>query len=283
MPPTAASTSTSQSFTSAPHLTIIATTPIHVIQPTTSQSSHHNHSSPVISSLHHAATHSRLRLAWEKPKRVRLLRVAKLEKDVSELKKIDHSAKALATKVLQRHTADLIQKYSVKPALESSKIQKPTIDLEQESKKSASEILKIKRGQAEKQKKPKHDKGVADTVKDHNRKHNNNDDDEEPSAGPNQGKKTKRRRTKESESSKKPSTTKETTKGKAPIKGSKTSKSASVKELVEEPIAEVVMDDAVNTASKDVVCDDDQPQDILEPKKDSEPGLVQATSKASYS
>ncbi|GKD62257.1 hypothetical protein Tco_1299766 [Tanacetum coccineum] len=66
------------------------------------------------------------------------LRVAKLEKDVSELKKIDHSAEALASlksqvpmvvehylgskvgddlqKVLQRHTADLIQKYYVKPA-----------------------------------------------------------------------------------------------------------------------------------------------------------------------
>ncbi|GJS11510.1 hypothetical protein Tco_0368306 [Tanacetum coccineum] len=98
------------------------------------------------------------------------LRVVKLEKDVFELKKIDHPAKALATlksqvptvveqylgskigddlqKVLQRHTVDLIQKYSVKPAPESSKIQKPTIDLEQESEKSASEILKIKREQA---------------------------------------------------------------------------------------------------------------------------------------
>ncbi|GJZ84610.1 hypothetical protein Tco_0649949 [Tanacetum coccineum] len=76
------------------------------------------------------------------------LRVTKLEKDVSKLKKIDHFAKALATlksqvpmvveqylgskigddlqKVLQRHTADLIQKYSVKPAPESSKIQIPT-------------------------------------------------------------------------------------------------------------------------------------------------------------
>ncbi|GJU98130.1 hypothetical protein Tco_1327401 [Tanacetum coccineum] len=72
------------------------------------------------------------------------LRVAKFEKDVSELKKIDHSTKALATfksqvpkvveqylgskigddlqKVLQRHTVDLIQKYFVKPATESSKI-----------------------------------------------------------------------------------------------------------------------------------------------------------------
>ncbi|GKC80073.1 hypothetical protein Tco_1130847 [Tanacetum coccineum] len=62
------------------------------------------------------------------------LRVAKLEKDVSKLKKIDHSAKALAT---LKHTADHIQKYSMKLAPESSKIQKPAIDLEQESEKSA--------------------------------------------------------------------------------------------------------------------------------------------------
>ncbi|GJW37781.1 retrovirus-related pol polyprotein from transposon TNT 1-94 [Tanacetum coccineum] len=106
------------------------------------------------------------------------LRVAKLEKDVSELKKIDHSVEVLALlksqvltvleyylgskigddlqKVLQRHTADLIQKYSVKPALESSKIQSPTVDLEQESEKSASEIRKVKKELAEKKKMPKY-------------------------------------------------------------------------------------------------------------------------------
>ncbi|GKA48485.1 retrovirus-related pol polyprotein from transposon TNT 1-94, partial [Tanacetum coccineum] len=77
------------------------------------------------------------------------LRVAKLEKDVFELKKIDHSARALATLKSQVPT-----KYSVKPAPESSKIQTPTTNLEQESEKSASEILKIKKKQAEKQKMP---------------------------------------------------------------------------------------------------------------------------------
>ncbi|GKE74855.1 hypothetical protein Tco_1536896, partial [Tanacetum coccineum] len=56
------------------------------------------------------------------------LRVAKLEKDMFELKKIDHSAKALATLKSQVPT----------PALESSKIQIPTG-------KSASEILNIKK------------------------------------------------------------------------------------------------------------------------------------------
>ncbi|GJY63425.1 hypothetical protein Tco_0464885 [Tanacetum coccineum] len=76
------------------------------------------------------------------------LRVEKLGKDVSELKKIDHSAKALATLKSQRHTADLIQKYSLKPSPEPSKIQTSTIDFELEYKKSASDIFKIKKEQA---------------------------------------------------------------------------------------------------------------------------------------
>ncbi|GJY21724.1 hypothetical protein Tco_0394290 [Tanacetum coccineum] len=241
-----------------------------------------------------------------------VLRVANLKKDVSELKKIDHSVKVLAT---------LKSQVPIVPAPESSKIQKPTNDLKQESEKSASEIRKIKRKQAKKKKMlkytikstnkaalkeydqksalyqtmhknksfnknpPNHalyhalmkalikdenamDKGVADTVKNHERQHDDDDDDddEDPSVGPNQGKKTKRRRTKESESSKKPSTTKETSKGKAPSKGSKMGKFASAKKPVKEPITEVAIDDAVNTAGEDVVHDDDQPQDIIEPK-----------------
>ncbi|GKE57998.1 hypothetical protein Tco_1497183, partial [Tanacetum coccineum] len=69
------------------------------------------------------------------------LRVAKLETDVSELKKIDLSTKALATLKSQVPT----------PALESSKIQTSTINLKQQSDKSASEIRKIKKEQAENQ------------------------------------------------------------------------------------------------------------------------------------
>ncbi|GJY48533.1 hypothetical protein Tco_0438489 [Tanacetum coccineum] len=243
------------------------------------------------------------------------LRVSKLEKDVSEIKKIDHSVKALATLKSQVPT----------PAPESSKIQTLTINLEHEFKKSASEILKIKKEQAEKQKMPKYtikstdkaalkeyyqksalyqtmhenksfninfanhrlyhslmeasiedenamDKGVANTVKDHKRNHDDDDDDDDydddddddndPPAGPNQGKKTKRRRIKKSKSSKKPSTTMEIPKGKAPLKGSKTGKSASIKEPIEEPIAEVLIDNA----GEDVVHDDDQPQDTSKPK-----------------
>ncbi|GKC12007.1 hypothetical protein Tco_1008789 [Tanacetum coccineum] len=142
------------------------------------------------------------------------LRVAKLEKDVSKLKKIVLFAEALA----------------------ALKIQVPSVI----------------------------DNYLGSKVGD--RKH---DDDEDPSAGPNQGKKTKRRRTNESESSKKPSTTKDIPKGKALSKGSKTIKSASTKEPVEEPTTEVVMDDA----GKDVVRDDDQPQDTSEPKTAKTPNL----------
>ncbi|GJT91758.1 hypothetical protein Tco_1080603 [Tanacetum coccineum] len=87
------------------------------------------------------------------------LRVAKLEQDMSEVKKIDHPADVLASiqsqvplvidkylgtklddallKALERHTIDLVEKYSVLPAPESSK--------KQESKKSPEEIIRIKR------------------------------------------------------------------------------------------------------------------------------------------
>ncbi|GJT19812.1 hypothetical protein Tco_0878518 [Tanacetum coccineum] len=250
------------------------------------------------------------------------LRVAKLEKDVSELKKIDHSAKALAT--LKSQVPTVVEQYLGSKIGDDLQKQDPDFNnnLEQESEKSALEILKIKKEQAEKQKMRKYtiksidmatlkeydqnsalyqtmhenksfnrnpanhrfyhalmealiedknamDKGVADTIKDHKRKHDDDDDDDDPPAGLNQGKKIKRRRTKESESSKKPSSTKEIPKGKAPSKGSKTGKSASAKEPVKEPITEVVMDDA----GENVVHDDDQPQDTSEPKKATTPNL----------
>ncbi|GJU32605.1 hypothetical protein Tco_1176194 [Tanacetum coccineum] len=199
------------------------------------------------------------------------------EKNVSELKKIDHSAEALATpkSYLESKISDDLQKTS-------------TIDLEQEYEKSALEIRKIKKEQDEKQKMLKNpanhalyhalmealiedensmNKGVADTVKNYKRQHDDDeDDDEDPSAGPNQGKKIKRRRTKESEYSMKPSTTKETSKGKAPSKSSKTDKSATTHELIEEPIAEVVMDDLETTANEDVVNDANRHQDNVAPK-----------------
>ncbi|GJZ12678.1 hypothetical protein Tco_0547908 [Tanacetum coccineum] len=80
-------------------------------------------------------------------------------------------------------------------------------------------------------------KGVANTIKDHKRKH----DHEDPPTGPNQGKATS--------------------------KGSKIGKSTLANEPVEEPIAEVVMDNPGN----DVVHDEDQLQDASEPKTTKTP------------
>ncbi|GJY57856.1 hypothetical protein Tco_0457748 [Tanacetum coccineum] len=96
------------------------------------------------------------------------LRVAKLEQDMSEVKKTDHSAAVLASiqsqvptvvekyvgtkiddallKALERHIADLVKKYYVLPAPESSK--------KQESKKSPKEIISFKREQGEKKLEP---------------------------------------------------------------------------------------------------------------------------------
>nr|GEX02671.1 hypothetical protein [Tanacetum cinerariifolium] len=200
------------------------------------------------------------------------LRSIELEKDVYEMKKIDHSAKALAS--LKSQVPTVINNYL-------------GFKLSDALQKIMSEIHKIKKEQAEKQKLSKNtanhalyhalmealivdeeamDKGVAASVKHHKRQHDDEDDDEDPSAGPNQGKMIKRRRTKESNSSKNPSTTKETSKGKALTKSSKTSKSVTEKEPVEEPIAEVVMDDLESTANEDVVNVVDQSQDDVAPK-----------------
>ncbi|GJV20933.1 hypothetical protein Tco_1369953 [Tanacetum coccineum] len=94
------------------------------------------------------------------------------------------------------------------------------------------------------------------------RDHDGDDKDEDPSGRPNQGKKTKSRRTKESKLYKKTSTTKETSKGNALTKGSRSDKFMHAEELVVEPIEEVIMD----TLNDDVVNDVDQPQNDPAPK-----------------
>ncbi|GKB64756.1 hypothetical protein Tco_0920942 [Tanacetum coccineum] len=76
------------------------------------------------------------------------LRVAKLEKDIY----LDSKVGDVFQKELQKHTADLIHKYLLHHLPELTK--KPTPTAEQESKKSPYDILKIKKEQAEKQKKP---------------------------------------------------------------------------------------------------------------------------------
>ncbi|GJX33019.1 hypothetical protein Tco_0242874 [Tanacetum coccineum] len=217
-------------------------------------------------------------------------RVAKLEKDVSELKKIDLSAEALVA--LKIRVPSIVDNYLGSKVGDLPKKHTPTVDLEQELKKSPSKILKIKKEQAEKQKMAKFtikstnkaslkvfdQKSALYQTMHVNKSFNKNpanhrlyhalmealikDENAIDKGVADTGKKIKRRRTKESESSKKPSTTKETPKGKALSKGSKIGKSASTKEPVKEPTAEVVMDDV----SEDVVRDDDQPQDASGPK-----------------
>ncbi|GJV64698.1 hypothetical protein Tco_1475526 [Tanacetum coccineum] len=95
-------------------------------------------------------------------------------------------------------------------------------------------------------------------------------DDEDPSAGPNQGKKTKRSRTKESEPSQKSSTSKESSKGKSPAKTSKSGKSVTVEEPVEELVFEMASDDIEQTID-DVANDVNQPPDDLTQTKDKDP------------
>nr|GEV98216.1 hypothetical protein [Tanacetum cinerariifolium] len=147
---------------------------------------------------------------------------------------LQETSQIYSPSIQKKHTTDLIYKYSLQHLPELTN--KPTPTAEQEYEKSPSDILKIKKEQAEKQKKPQF------TVKSTD--------------------KAALAETKESESSKKPSTTKETPKGKTPSKGSKTDKSALTNEPVKEPITEVNMDDG----GDDVGCDDDQPQTTSEPK-----------------
>ncbi|GJW41898.1 hypothetical protein Tco_0070697, partial [Tanacetum coccineum] len=169
------------------------------------------------------------------------LRVARLEQEMSEVKKTDHSADVLASiksqvptvvdkylgtklndallKILERHTADLIEKYSVLPGPESIKnkeSEKSPKELS-ESKGNKSALFKHMNKNKTANRNPANyhlyhalmealiadedamDKEVAVKVKDHKRKHDSDDeedddDDEGPSAGSNQGRSAKRRR-----------------------------------------------------------------------------------------
>ncbi|GKE94285.1 hypothetical protein Tco_1579140 [Tanacetum coccineum] len=73
---------------------------------------------------------------------------------------------------MKKHTTDLIYKYYLQKIPELPKKQTPTVDLEQESEKIPSEILKIKKEQAEKQKMPKFTIKSIDkaTIKDYDQK-----------------------------------------------------------------------------------------------------------------
>nr|GEX91056.1 hypothetical protein [Tanacetum cinerariifolium] len=176
------------------------------------------------------------------------LRLEKLEKDVLELKTIDHFSEALVIKKEQAKKQKKPQftiKSTDKAALQEYDLTSALYQSMHANKSSNRNFVNHRLYhaliEALIEDENAMDKEVADTVKDHKRKHDDDedDDDEDPPARPNQGKKTKRRRAKESESSKKPSTTKETAKGKTLTKGSKTGKSA----LAKEPVKELIVED----------------------------------------
>ncbi|GJY52538.1 hypothetical protein Tco_0443385 [Tanacetum coccineum] len=105
---------------------------------------------------------------------------------------------------------------------------------------------------------------IEESVKDHvvnestkpnqilkKRDRGDDDQDEDPSAGPNQGKEMKKRRTrKETESSKKSSTPKKITKGKPTSKPSKSRKSRSTNDIIEETMFEMGSDDVDQSFEK---------------------------------
>ncbi|GJS30128.1 hypothetical protein Tco_0490748 [Tanacetum coccineum] len=239
------------------------------------------------------------------------IRVAKLEKDVFELKTVDHYSEALdvlqsqvpmvvdsylITKVrdvfqkeLQKHTADLIHKYSLQHLPELTK--KPTPTAEQESEKSPLEILKIKKEQAESQKNlqftikstekaalKEYDLKSALYQSMHATKSFNQNpanyqlyhalmealikDENAMDKGVADTVKDHKRKHDDDEDDDDEDPPAGPNQGKAPTKGSKTGKSALAKEPVEEPITEVIMDDV----GDDVAHDDNPPQETSEPK-----------------
>ncbi|GJV77595.1 hypothetical protein Tco_1509179 [Tanacetum coccineum] len=187
--------------------------------------------------------------------------VTKLEKDVFELKKIDHFAKALAT--LNSQVPMVFEQY-LGSKISDDLQKKPTIDLEQESEKSVSEILKIKREQTEKQKMPKYTLKSTDkaALKVYNLKstfyqtmHENKSFDRNPTNHPLYHALMEALIEDENAMDKGVADT---------VKNHKRQHDDD-----DDPSAgpnQGGMDDAFNTAGEDVVRDDDQPQDTSKPK-----------------
>ncbi|GJZ84543.1 hypothetical protein Tco_0649882 [Tanacetum coccineum] len=229
--------------------------------------------------------------------------VSVLEKDVQELKEVDNTTTLCASlrseiplavnaylgsslgdalqKVLQKHTEELIQKYpqqvDYKEMIEESvqaiiinevknqlskflpkEVSDFATSMIQSTIKNALENTPFPLAQSSSQAQSSLKAAKSDR------------DREDPSAGPNQGKKTKRSRTKESNPSKKSSTSKESSNGKSPAKTSKSSKSVTVEELVEEPVFEMASDDIEQTTDN-VTNDVDQPPDDSTQTKDKAP------------
>ncbi|GKA73253.1 hypothetical protein Tco_0779469 [Tanacetum coccineum] len=108
------------------------------------------------------------------------------------------------------------------------------------------------------------DRGVVEPHTQKRRRH----DDEGQDPPPDCEKEQKKQRIKDAEPPKKSYTSKESSKVKTPPKTSKTDKSVTAEESVEEPIHEAAID-VEEPIQDDVVNDADQPQEDVDPKKDN--------------
>ncbi|GKB46887.1 hypothetical protein Tco_0897640 [Tanacetum coccineum] len=158
------------------HQTVTSTPP--VIAPFTDVSSTKPSSLVTPSPINTEATTITTSLTKITPFIALQLRVARLEQEMSEVKKTDHSANVLASiksqvptvvdkylgiklddallKILEPHIADLIEKYSALPGPESIK--------NQASEKSPKEIIRIKREQGEEKQDSSYSIRVIDKV-----------------------------------------------------------------------------------------------------------------------
>ncbi|GJY55409.1 hypothetical protein Tco_0454524 [Tanacetum coccineum] len=230
-------------------------------------------------------------------------RVSKLEKEVKELKQVDHSSVILKSiksevpeavnkylgsnlgdtlqKALQRHTKELRQKLSQKTI---SQIRTEDLNL-QVSRDNVSKFIKVKQERVAQEKMPKYSTTPYDQAAKHEhksllvdkndidklavdpasqRKRRHGDKDQDPPAGSDQEMK-KRRTRKDAEHLKKSSKSKESAKGKTPSNTSKTGKSVSTDKSVHEPNHVVQMD--VEEPNLDIVANDaDKPQANAIPK-----------------
>nr|GEV28502.1 hypothetical protein [Tanacetum cinerariifolium] len=169
------------------------------------------------------------------------LRVADLEKDVMELKKVDLSTEILTTIRLRRKQADKqkMTKYTIKSTNKAALNEyylkhvlfQSMNDSKSFNKNPKNKALYHSLMEALITNEEAMDKGIADSLKQHKKSHG--DEDEDPSARP-----------------------------------KKANKSVTIEEMVEEPINELIMDDVDHTTVEEVVQYVDQPQDTSEPKTD---------------
>ncbi|GKD09060.1 hypothetical protein Tco_1188745 [Tanacetum coccineum] len=224
-------------------------------------------------------------------------RVFELEKDVKELKQVDHSTAILESiksevpeavnkylgstlgdtfqKVLQRHTKELRHEFSQKTISHTH-----TEDLNlQVSQDDVSKFIKVKQERAAQEKIPKYSTTPYDqaTEDEHKQKEflvavdpssqskiHHDDKDQDPPAGSDQGMK-KRRTGKNAEPLKKSSKSKESAKGKTPSTTSKSRKSVSANKSIHDT-EHVVQMDVEEPNLENAANDADEPQADAIPK-----------------